>query len=55
MIRVAASRRERALHQENLSDANQSLRVNYRNLNLDHQINIQGERRREVGGGFAKV
>ena len=35
--------------------ANQSLRANYENFNLDHQINIQGEGRREVGWGFAKV
>jgi len=37
----------------NISDANQPLRANYRNFNLDHRINIQGEGRREVG--FAKV
>ena len=37
----------------NISDANQLLRANYRNFNLDHRINIQGEGRREVG--FAKV
>ena len=39
----------------NISDANQHLRANYRNFNLSHQINIQGEGRREVGGGFTKV
>ena len=29
--------------------------ANYRNFNLGHQNNIQGEERIEVGGGFAKV
>ena len=29
-------------------------RVNYRNFNLSHQINIQGEGRRQVGGGICK-
>ena len=38
----------------NISGANQLLRVNYGNFNLDHQINIQGEGRREVGGAICK-
>ena len=36
----------------NISVANQPLRANYENFNLDYQINIQGEGRREVGGGI---
>ena len=32
----------------NISGANQPLRANYGNFNLSHQINIQGEGRREV-------
>ena len=39
----------------NILGANQSLYVNYANFNMGHQINIQGEGCREVGGGFAKV
>ena len=39
----------------NISGVNQSLRANYGNFNLCHQINVQGERRIEMGGGFAKV
>ena len=34
----------------NISGANQPLRANYENFNLGHQINIQEEGRREVGG-----
>ena len=34
----------------NISCANQPLCANYRNFNLGHQINIQGEGRREVEG-----
>ena len=37
----------------NISGANQPLRVNYGNLNLGHQINIQEEGCRDVG--LAKV
>jgi hypothetical protein len=37
-----------------ISSANQSLCANYGNFNLDHQINIQGEECREVGGGICK-
>ena len=29
-------------------------RVSYGNFNMSHQINIQGEGRREVGGGICK-
>jgi len=39
----------------NISGANQSLRANNKNFNLGHQINIQGEGRREVGGGICKT
>ena len=39
----------------NISGVNKHLRANYENFNLGHQINIQGEGHREVGGGFAKV
>jgi len=39
----------------NISVANQPLRANYENFNLDYQINIQGEGHREVEGGFANV
>ena len=39
----------------NILGANQPLHANYGNSNLSHQINIQGEGHREVGGGFAKV
>ena len=39
----------------NISGANQLLRANYGNFNLDYQINIQGEGRKELEGGFAKV
>ena len=35
----------------NILGANQPLRANYENFNLDHQINIQGR----WEGGFAKV
>ena len=35
----------------NIPGANQPLRANYGNFNLSHQINIHGERRKEVGGG----
>ena len=38
----------------NISGANQPLRANYENFNLGHQINIQGEGRREVGGRICK-
>ena len=38
----------------NISGANQPLRANYGNFNLSHQINIQGEGRREVGRGICK-
>ena len=38
----------------NISGANQPLRANYENFNLDPQINIQVEGRREVGGGICK-
>jgi len=34
----------------NISGRKKSLRVNYKNFNLAHQINIQGKGRREVGG-----
>ena len=30
------------LLEQNISGANQPLRANYENFNLDHQINIQG-------------
>jgi len=36
------------------NSANQPFRANYRNFNLDHQINIQREGRGEVGGGIYK-
>ena len=32
------------LLEQNISGANQPLRANYENFNLDHQINIQGAR-----------
>ena len=38
----------------NISDANQLLRANYEYFNLGHQINIQGNGRREVGGEICK-
>ena len=38
----------------NISGANQIFCANYENFNLDHQINIQVEGRREVGGGICK-
>ena len=31
-----------ANHEDNVSGANQSLRENFANFNLDHRINIQG-------------
>ena len=43
-----------ALKNGNISGANQPFGANYENFNLDHQINIQGEGRREVGGGICK-
>ena len=39
----------------NILGANQSFRVNFENFNLSHQINIQGEERREVGGEIYKI
>ena len=39
---------------ENISSTNQPLRANYETFNLDHQINIQGNGRREVRGGICK-
>ena len=38
----------------NVSVANQHLHANYGNFNLGHQINIQGEGCRDVGGGICK-
>jgi len=42
------------MEEGNISGTNQHLRANYENFNLGHQINIQGEERREVGGGICK-
>ena len=42
------------MEEGNISGTNQHLRANYKNFNLGHQINIQGEERREVGGGICK-
>ena len=39
---------------ENISCTNQHIRENYTNSNLGHQINIQGEGARGVGGGICK-
>ena len=41
--------------EENISDANQSLRANRTNSNLDYRISIQAGVQREWEGGFAKV
>ena len=43
-----------ALKNRNISGANQPFRANYENFNLGHQINIQGERCRGMGGGICK-
>ena len=43
--------RYHALQEGNISGANQPLRTNYRNFNLDHQINIQGGGAQRGGRG----
>ena len=43
-----------SIKQENISCANQPLRANNENLNLGHQINIQGEGRRGWEGDLQK-
>ena len=44
----------RSLLWGNISVANQLLLANYGNFNLDYQINIQGEGRKELEGGIRK-